>query len=773
MAVNRGRRATEIPLGAENSEFDYVSLEKYLNYQLNGERQIADKVHAMRMKNAQKIVEQQRQEEMAAVEKVIQLENVLRNHGLQLSNADRKKYLTEFEEQRNIAEKKQLIEYWSMYSTSALKARQSEEAAIEKRFDLESKVFTNRNTLISKETELMKASKAYRDAQASGDAKAIEKAKKDLDAAKQGEKGARETYLKSEKELENEKAADAFKDVFKENFSDLLKQVEGGKEESSKVWAKDIVNTLKGLGRQVMEGLNKINQSISTYADYQLAINTRLQGATDFSVVVDTLSDVAFSPLINASELYANLSALVSEGISSNIEQRAFLQTVKNGIATTFDANDSTLRRLIRLQQYDSTAARLGLESSLTAFMNELVRNTEYLNSTFDSVASSLLEASSLLTAQQSAEFEYIVQKWLGVLSGVGLSDTTTTSISQAIGYLGSGNISALSGMDIQNLLIMAAGRNPNIQYATMLAEGLTAETTNELLKSVVEYLKELGTSGNNIVKSELAKTFGVSVSDIQAAKNVETNTLNIVYKTFLTYNGMYEQLTDEMRTLAEREGISKILENLFGNFTFQTGMNLASNPVTYATWKITDLIQSVTGGINIPAISAAGFGVDLETTVENLVKLGLVGISTLGGIGDIVSGMKTLGSEGAAGMLAQLGIAATSPTNIIKRGEGLSPAGSGETLSQSMLVTTSAGEDYSEAALSSAEGAAKEKLAQESETQESQDPTKKLVTALEDIDFYNKFESIASNVDSINERLKGTISVRLEGLTGSILGLT
>ena len=42
-------------------------------------------------------------------------------------------------------------------------------------------------------------------------------------------------------------------------------------------------------------------------------------------------------------------------------------------------------------------------------------------------------------------------------------------------------------------------------------------------------------------------------------------------------------------------------------------------------------MIQGLTGGINIPFITAFGTGVDINTSVENLMKLGIVGVSTLG----------------------------------------------------------------------------------------------------------------------------------------------
>ena len=87
------------------------------------------------------------------------------------------------------------------------------------------------------------------------------------------------------------------------------------------------------------------------------------------------------------------------------------MATISEKIATTFEANDGTLRRLIRLQQQDSTAARLGMESAINAFLNNMYANTEYLNNLSTSVRSSLEEAQSLMDTKEAVELEFQVQK--------------------------------------------------------------------------------------------------------------------------------------------------------------------------------------------------------------------------------------------------------------------------------------------------------------------------------------------------------------------------
>jgi Flp pilus assembly CpaE family ATPase len=101
----------------------------------------------------------------------------------------------------------------------------------------------------------------------------------------------------------------------------------------------------------------------------------------------------------------------VGQGIAYNVEQRAFLDTISSKIATTFEATDATLLKLVRIQQQDTTAARLGMESALTAFLNNMYETTEYMTEAADSIRANIYEASALMGAAEATAFEYQVQK--------------------------------------------------------------------------------------------------------------------------------------------------------------------------------------------------------------------------------------------------------------------------------------------------------------------------------------------------------------------------
>ena len=93
------------------------------------------------------------------------------------------------------------------------------------------------------------------------------------------------------------------------------------------------------------------------------------------------------------------------------MEQRGFLATIKDKIAATFNVTDSSLKRLIRIQQQDSTATRLGMESMMTTFLNSMYETSEYMSEIASGVRSSLEEAQALMSAAQGTELEFEVQK--------------------------------------------------------------------------------------------------------------------------------------------------------------------------------------------------------------------------------------------------------------------------------------------------------------------------------------------------------------------------
>lgn len=468
--------------------------------------------------------------------------------------------------------------------------------------------------------------------------------------------------------------------------------------------------TVDAVANQFLNGLKAMfENTISTYGEYQSKINTRLQGSgkqwnkTISGIGIEsTLKNIiGVNPYVKLQEVMENVVKATEAGIAYNIEQRAFLNTVSENIANTFDAFDANLLQLIRVQQVDTTAARLGMEADLTQLFNNLYEDTSYLNNSFDTTSQNLIDAISQMSATQGVEFEYTVQKWLGALSSVGFSSSAVNKISQALGYLGSGNVSALSSdEDMQNLIVLAASR-AGLSYSDMLTEGLDASTTNKLLASMVDYLKEIANSDNKVVKSQYAQIFGMSVSDLKAVNNL-SSTIATLQKTTLSYSDAMNELYSQMGQLPSRVSTAGKLNNLFDNAKYSMATSIASNPATYALWEVTSMIEDLTGGINLPTTSIMGNMVDLNTTVTNLMRAGIVGVSSLGTIGSIISGLGSTLDPGS--MLLKLGINSSANTRVSQRGTGLSRRVRNlQQQSSSLLIGNNSGEDYYDTTLTKA----------------------------------------------------------------------
>ena len=133
------------------------------------------------------------------------------------------------------------------------------------------------------------------------------------------------------------------------------------KQENQEFWIKfgeqvkpSFSKLISAVGNLANNVSKKFDQWLGTYNQYIAGINTRLQGSDkNWNKISGTIDRaIGVSPLVKQTAVYENLSKLVSEGINYNVEQRAFLSTVSDRIATTFDAANGTLLQLIRIQQH-------------------------------------------------------------------------------------------------------------------------------------------------------------------------------------------------------------------------------------------------------------------------------------------------------------------------------------------------------------------------------------------------------------------------------------
>lgn len=395
----------------------------------------------------------------------------------------------------------------------------------------------------------------------------------------------------------------------------------------------DTVNAVQGA---IQNGLNKIDQNIESFFEYQASINARLQGANnDYQKIVGMVQqNVGISGIMSQKEVLANIKKLVDSGVAYDLEARAYLATMSEDIANSFDAFSADLARMIRLQQSDITASRLGMEAALLTFFNENFKDSSYLTDGFDQVTAAIFDASAQLSREESLAFEYMTQKWLGALYSLGLSQEATSKIAEGLNYLGTGNVDALNGNDsLQTLMAMSAS-NAGISYADILTQGLNASTTNKLLKSMVEYLSSIATNTENqVTKAAYANLFNLSMSDMKTLSTLNKTDIDGIYNSSLNYAAAMQETSDQLSQVFSRTHLSQIVDTAFENAMATSSISIGNTVAGYATWKVLNVIEELTGGIALPFVNVMGFGVDLNTTVTQLAKTGIAGLGLMGGL--------------------------------------------------------------------------------------------------------------------------------------------
>ena len=497
------------------------------------------------------------------------------------------------------------------------------------------------------------------------------------------------------KKQDKERAAQRKKDL-KDEFDlaqGFIQKTTAAAKIAGKAVTSAIQNSLStAINKGMSTSIKGVEDYIGAYSKYMTGIETRLQGTTDrnFSTITGMISSqVGASPYVRQSAVLENLSRLVESGINYNVEQRAFLATISNKIATTFDAANGTLLHLIRVQQADTTAARLGLEASLTKYFNAMFGDTSYLTNTFDTVSSNLLGATSQLGYQSGVEFEYAVQKWLGSLGSVGVSDTTLSSIASGLSSLATGDITGLSGTTLERLFLMSG-----LDYGSTLTQGLTTDTANELLYNMINVLQGVARTNNQVVKAQYANLFGVTLTDLTAIMNLTAKDLDTIAGTMLNYQQTLDETVLGLSSISKRMTMQDQIENVFDNILSGVGENIANSALGYTTWLMADLLEKATGGIS--GIEMAPFGVGISTSVTQLLKTGIIGASLITEIPTIIN---SLLGEG-------LSLSNWGATDTTSRGTGFTSVrttGSTMTTSQASFVGSQSTSDIFEGSVADA----------------------------------------------------------------------
>jgi hypothetical protein len=147
--------------------------------------------------------------------------------------------------------------------------------------------------------------------------------------------------------------------------------------------------------------------------------------------------------------------------------------------------------------------------------------------------------------------------------------------------------------------------------------------------------------------------------------------------------------------------------------YTLSSG--IANNPALYSMYKIGNLMNSIGAGTDLPDIKYLGTGINLQTSVANLLEAGALGGSLLAGIGQ----MLTNGAGGFSGTAMLLGSGALTNTGISRGSSAGIITSSGITQSTSGIIGNESGGDVQNATMQSAYDSGAATLEEQQDTSE------------------------------------------------------
>jgi hypothetical protein len=554
------------------------------------------------------------------------------------------------------------------------------------------------------------------------------------------------------------------KEAFKELFAkktikneDGSETTQGGKAAGLAYLASNLTSALSNFAKQ-LEG------TIDEIASKKSAIDTRLQGSKNTTrhgsyweqMSRDITGFAGVSPLVKQSAIADRVANMVGQGIAFNVEQRATLDVLKDKIATTFDAANGTLLRLVKIQQQDTTAGRLGMESALTAFLNDMYETTEYMQTVAKTVKGSLEEAMSLMTGENALSFEYQIQKWLGSLSSVGMSDSSVQGLAGVLGQVAAGKIEGITSGGQGNLVIMAANQ-AGVNMSDILNNGLDQNTTNALMDSMVDYLAKIYNDAGNskVIQQQIASVYGLSASDLKAAVNLSRDR-QALSKNKLDYNSAMSRLYAMAGSMGSRTSTGEMLSNMWANAQYSMAGGIANNPVMYGMYKMSGLLKDTTGGINFGIPLVMGNGMPITFNVADLMRTA----SLAGGVMSSLGAMMGIGSGGGGGGLTGMsilrgaGITGNGISTVNRGGSGgLATIGGAQVSESGSMVGNSSSDDMTSKTMTD-------------QTDSSKQETASAVDESEDTDLGDVNSNIMTIVDILRDITSGNsiLKVAVDG---------
>ena len=93
----------------------------------------------------------------------------------------------------------------------------------------------------------------------------------------------------------------------------------------------------------------------------------------------------------------------------------------------------------------------------------------------------------------------------------------------------------------------------------------------------------------------------------------------------------MLSRLQSMYNSMAMRTSMGEMVSNVKDNFLYSMASSMASSPALYFLNTAANLLDSF-GGIALPDIKVMGSGVNLQTTVADLMRVGALGGTALSG---------------------------------------------------------------------------------------------------------------------------------------------
>lgn len=568
----------------------------------------------------------------------------------------------------------------------------------------------------------------------------MENAKKVSDYEKQ----LRKEIAEEEKKLREEQLrrdAEQQEDIQKQLAAKRQQEEDKEREETQKALNDTVGNAIDKL-------YNAIGNSAKEYNQYIDRIQVRLLGANEtFGSITSKLDGVfGASPIFSMKTVLEKVAVAVEKGINFNVESRVAMQVLSDKVAATFDAFDASLLRLVKIQQEDTTKARLGMENTLTTFLNNQFQDSSYLTDRISStVTANLLEATSMYDGEKSMSLEYSVQKWLGSFYSLGVSSGLVQNISTAIGNLASGDITALSGnTSMMNLLALASTKG-GADFGKLITGDVDAKAIDAIFTGLISLVEEITKSDNKVALTEYSKNFGIAISDLSALRNVSDTTVRALKEQVQTIDSLSQRVDAEstFARLMERTGGASMGENLYQNFLYSSGKVVGFHPATYLAWQMGDILAGALQGVKTE-IAPWGMGVSL--TPAQIVKAAMTTGAALPGLGIM------LGNAGSLGGVNLSALGQDEKSSIV-RGSLLTTAKPGTT--ESAVSYTG---DYTQGAMAAMSGAQQDK-ALETYADTSYDDEKKKAAELQKTN-----EEISKNVETIKDLLdKRGIIIRLK----------